>query len=173
MLTGQCGTDLELLKVLDVPFDGSRAQPGVLLLLHDGNDLADRLRTLPAQAQDTARVFDIYVDKDYSALIGFARTIDEYLSEEYTELRDRGSIIWEGGDTPFASHDIENVSLQWNQSTEGFASPPAIWTATALRGRAGPKMSPRDSSLKCLNIGDDKLLGMYGFRWLCYLSDPV
>ena len=89
------------------------------------------------------------------------------------ELRDRGSIIREGSEPPFASHDIENVSLQWNQSTEGFASPRAIWTATALKVRQGLNMSPRDSSLRCMNIGDDKLLGMYGFRWLCYLSDPV
>ena len=142
MQTGRRGTDLELLKVLDVPFDGSRAQPGVSLLLHDSNDLADRLRTLPAQAPHTARVFDIYVDKDYSALIGFARTINEYLSEEYAELRDRGSIIREGSEPPFASHDIENVSLPVEPIHGGICLPTCDMDSYGSESKTGTEYEP-------------------------------
>ena len=157
---------MEILRVLDVPFDGKQKKPIQHLLLHDSDDIVSRLRSLPPQDVNAARVFDIFKQGPNEGFAVWDRrrdSIAQYLHESYTEFEYQGAVFQDYSRLR-PSADPRELSSQWQQLLRRKINAQRITTATDLEPDIPfkGKYCTSNASLACLHDGQDRVLGT---RW--------
>lgn len=148
----------EILKVVDLPFDGTGQKPEIVLTLHATEGIDDRLSGLGPHENGYARIFCVPQPSLYKEL-------SRYLVDKYS-LPGQWCQHFSKRFTPaLASSDISNASLQWTQhATDDSLPPQRVATITDKKLLNEAVVGIESSQLICLNCDENKLLGACRFK---------
>lgn len=166
--------DVEVLKVIDIPFTGIGLPPKILLKGFDSigpyhrddgfcKRINQALSLLPPLKASMARIFDVGGYKDGERLHKMQGAINSYLLETYPLLSLRRSVMdsFPGLDLPSSSQvDLRSLLFQWHSSERLYGDLEnhyPVCTTTASWYQLGA--TKQRSSVLCLDYIQDKLIG--------------
>ncbi|KAF4441571.1 hypothetical protein F53441_11975 [Fusarium austroafricanum] len=161
------GQDNVVLTVSDAPFDGSKPQD--LVTLKFGGDVESHLHSLPPQADETARIFEVTVHAVF-VITGIRNSkgpektrrarhaLMSYLQNMYMRpLEERRIFRWLND--PLLVNDIGSISSQWCQTVDGHEQLHRVVNRMSLQQHPLDfDVQPRGSYMTCAKDGNERLI---------------